>query len=46
MAGGLRDWLQLNLGYGAGLGAGEVITLRVKHIDRAQSTIRVEQLCI
>ena len=46
MAGGLRDRLLLNLGYGAGLRAGEVITLRVKHIDRAQSTIRVEQLCI
>jgi len=43
MAGGLRDRLLLNLGYGAGLRAGEV---RVKHIDSAQSIIRVEQLCI
>ena len=46
MAGRLRDRLLLNLGYGTGLRAGEVITLRVKHIDSARSIIRVEQLCI
>jgi site-specific recombinase XerD len=43
MAGCLRDRLLLSLGYGAGLRAGEVIRLRVKHIDSAQSIIRVEQ---
>ena len=37
MAGCLRDRLLLSLGYGAGLRAGEVIRLRVKHIDSAQS---------
>ena len=31
------------LGYGGGLRAGEVIRLKVKHIDRAQKIIRVEQ---
>jgi site-specific recombinase XerD len=43
MAGCLRDRLLLTLGYGAGLRAGEVVTLRVKHIDSAQNIIRVEQ---
>jgi site-specific recombinase XerD len=43
MAGCLRDRLLLSLGYGAGLRAGEVVTLRVKHIDSAQNIIRVEQ---
>jgi integrase/recombinase XerD len=43
MAGCLRDRLLLSLGYGAGLRAGEVIRLRVKHIDSAQGIIRVEQ---
>ena len=43
MAGCLRDRLLLSLGYGAGLRAGEVIRLRVKHIDSAQNIIRVEQ---
>jgi integrase/recombinase XerD len=33
----------LGLGYGGGLRAGEVIRLKVKHIDRAQNIIRVEQ---
>ena len=33
----------LGLGYGCGLRAGEVVRLRVKHIDRAQKIIRVEQ---
>src|SRR6266446_10923724 len=43
MAGCLRDRLLLSLGYGAGLRAGEVTRLRVKHIDRAQNIICVEQ---
>jgi integrase/recombinase XerD len=43
MAPCLRDRLLLSLGYGAGLRAGEVVTLRVKHIDSAQNIIRVEQ---
>lgn len=33
----------LSLGYGCGLRAGEVVRLKVKHIDRAQNVIRVEQ---
>ena len=33
----------LSLGYGCGLRAGEVIRLKVKHIDRAQKIIRIEQ---
>jgi site-specific recombinase XerD len=33
----------LSLGYGCGLRAGEVVRLKVKHIDKAQSIIRVEQ---
>ena len=43
MAGCLRDRLLLSLGYGAGLRAGEVTRLRVKHIDSAQNIICVEQ---
>ena len=43
MAGCLRDRLLLSLGYGAGLRAGEVLRLRVKHIDSEQKVIRVEQ---
>ena len=43
MAGSLRDRVLLSLGYGAGLRAGEVLRLRVKHIDSAQNVIRVEQ---
>ena len=39
----LRDRLLLSLGYGAGLRAGEVVRLKVKHIDSAQMIIRVEQ---
>jgi integrase/recombinase XerD len=33
----------LSLGYGCGLRAGEVVRLKVKHIDRAQKIIQVEQ---
>ena len=31
------------LGYGCGLRAGEVVRLKVKHIDRAKKIIRIEQ---
>ena len=43
MAGTLRNRLLLSLGYGAGLRAGEVVRLKVKHIDSAQMIIHVEQ---
>ena len=43
MAGNLKVRVLLSLGYGCGLRAGEVVRLRVKHIDSAQSIIRVEQ---
>lgn len=43
MADKLRDRLLLSLGYGAGLRAGEVVRLRVKHIDSAQMIIHVQQ---
>jgi integrase/recombinase XerD len=43
MAGPLRDRLLLSLGYGAGLRAGEVVRLQVKHIDSAQMIIHVQQ---
>ena len=33
----------LSLGYGCGLRAGEVVRLKVEHIDSAQKIIRVEQ---
>jgi site-specific recombinase XerD len=39
----LKVRVLLSLGYGCGLRAGEVIRLRVKHIDSAQKIIRVEQ---
>jgi site-specific recombinase XerD len=39
----VRNRLLLSLGYGAGLRAGEVVRLKVKHIDRAQKIIRIEQ---
>ena len=35
--------IMLSLGYGCGLRAGEVVRLKVKHIDTAQKVIRVEQ---
>src|SRR5262249_17756441 len=43
MADTLRNRLLLSLGYGAGLRAGEVVRLKVKHIDAAQMIIHVEQ---
>lgn len=39
----LRDRLLLGLAYGTGMRAGEVLRLRVKHIDSEQMIIRVEQ---
>ena len=39
----VRNRLLLGLGYGAGLRAGEVLRLKVKHIDSAQMIIHVEQ---
>jgi site-specific recombinase XerD len=43
VAGSLKARMLLSLGYGCGLRAGEVVRLKVKHIDRAQNIIRVEQ---
>jgi site-specific recombinase XerD len=39
----LKARVLLSLGYGCGLRAGEVVRLKVKHIDRAQTIIRIEQ---
>lgn len=39
----LKARLLLSLGYGCGLRASEVVRLKVKHIDRAQNIIRIEQ---
>src|ERR1700687_363595 len=39
----LKARVLLRLGYGCGLRAGEVVRLKVKHIDRAQNIIRIEQ---
>ena len=43
MAASLKVRVLLSLGYGCGLRAGEVVRLKVKHIDSAQKIIRVEQ---
>jgi integrase len=43
VASSLKVRVLLSLGYGCGLRAGEVVRLKVKHIDRAQNIIRVEQ---
>ena len=43
VASSLKVRVLLSLGYGCGLRAGEVLRLKVKHIDRAQNIIRVEQ---
>ena len=43
VAGSLKVRVLLSLAYGCGLRAGEVVRLKVKHIDRAQSIIRIEQ---
>ena len=39
----LKARVMLSLGYGCSLRAGEVVRLKVKHIDRAQNIIRVER---
>src|SRR5712672_2808579 len=39
----LKARMLLSLAYGCGLRAGEVVRLKVKHIDRAQKIIRIEQ---
>jgi integrase/recombinase XerD len=43
MASSLKTRVLLSLGYGCGLRAGEIVRLKVKHIDRAQGIIRIEQ---
>jgi integrase/recombinase XerD len=43
VAGSLKVRVLLSLGYGCGLRAGEVVRLKVKHIDSAQNIIRIEQ---
>jgi integrase/recombinase XerD len=43
VASSLKARVLLSLGYGCGLRAGEVVRLKVRHIDSAQRIIRVEQ---
>src|SRR6267143_5929391 len=43
VASNLKVRMLLSIGYGCGLRAGEVVRLKVKHIDSAQKIIRVEQ---
>jgi integrase/recombinase XerD len=43
VAGNLKVRVLLSLAYGCGLRAGEVVRLKVKHIDSAQNIIRIEQ---
>ena len=43
VASSLKVRVLLSLGYGCGLRAGEVVRLKVKHIDKAQKIIRIEQ---
>jgi integrase/recombinase XerD len=43
VANSLRTRVLLSLSYGCGLRAGEVVRLKVKHIDSAQKIIRIEQ---
>ena len=43
VAGSLKVRVMLSLSYGCGLRAGEVVRLKVKHIDSAQKIIRIEQ---
>jgi integrase/recombinase XerD len=43
VASSLKARVLLSLGYGCGLRAGEVVRLKVKHIDSAQRIIRIEQ---
>jgi len=39
----LKTRVLLSLGYGCGLRASEIVRLKVKHIDKAQNIIRIEQ---
>jgi site-specific recombinase XerD len=43
VASSLNARILLSLGYGCGLRTGEVVRLKVKHIDSAQKIIRVKQ---
>lgn len=43
VASNLKARVLLSLSYGCGLRAGEVVRLKVKHIDSAQKIIRIEQ---
>jgi integrase/recombinase XerD len=43
VASSLKARVMLSLSYGCGLRAGEVVRLKVKHIDSAQKIIRIEQ---
>src|SRR5689334_903300 len=43
VADSLKTRVMLSLSYGCGLRAGEVVRLKVKHIDSAQKIIRIEQ---
>ena len=43
LADNLKARVMLSLSYGCGLRAGEVVRLKVKHIDSAQKIIRIEQ---
>ena len=43
VASSLKARILFSLGYGCGLRAGEVVRLKVKHIDSAQRIIRIEQ---
>lgn len=43
VADSLKARVMLSLSYGCGLRAGEVVRLKVKHIDSAQKIIRIEQ---
>jgi site-specific recombinase XerD len=43
VASSLKTRVLLSLGYGCGLRASEIVRLKVKHIDKAQKIIRIEQ---
>ena len=43
VAASLKTRVLLSLGYGCGLWTSELMRLKVKHIDRAQNIIRIEQ---
>jgi integrase/recombinase XerD len=43
VAGSLKTRVLLSLGYGCGLRASEIVRLKVKHTDRAQNIICIEQ---